>query len=111
MDPSPESRPDTGLAPTSERAAHVPEGAMPQTARALDTVPAGQGATIARMENGDHPMIARVKAMGLFPGSRVRVVRQGQRLVLSGERVRIALSRSICSHIQVLVDDAAGARP
>lgn len=105
MDPSPETRPDA--ATSSEGAARAPQGA----ARALDTLAAGQVATIARMENGDHPMIPRVKAIGLFPGSRVRVLRQGQRLVLSGERVRIALSRSICSHIQVLVDDAEGARP
>lgn len=61
-------------------------------------------ATITGMENADHPMIARVKAIGIFPGARVRVLRQGQRIVLSGDRVRIALSRSICKHILVAIE-------
>ena len=111
MDQSPETRLNSAGAPSSDRGDPDLSGGATRTARPLDTLAAGQVATIARMENGDHPMIARVKAIGLFPGSRVRVLRQGQRLVLSGERVRIALSRSICSHIQVHVDDAAGGRP
>ncbi len=77
----------------------------------MDSVAAGSLATITGMENADHPMIARIKAIGLFPGSRVRVLRQGSRVVLTGDRVRIALARSICQHIHVRVDEAAGERP
>lgn len=95
MDQSPETRPNSAGAPSSVRGDTV----------GLDALPAGATATICEMHNADHPLIARVKAIGLFPGSRVRVLRQGRRIVVSGERTRIALSQAICQHIRVVPEE------
>ncbi|MHC4375464.1 MAG: FeoA family protein [Planctomycetota bacterium] len=95
MDQSPESRPSSAGASASVRGEAI----------GLDAVPAGTAATICEMHNGAHPLIARVKAIGLFPGSRVRVLRQGRRIVVSGERTRIALSQAICQHIRVVLEE------
>jgi Fe2+ transport system protein FeoA len=67
----------------------------------LTDLPAGNEALVTRMLEADHAMLIRLKTMGMHEGRRIRLVRQGSRVIVSCGPTRIGLSAEVARHVRV----------
>ena len=67
----------------------------------LSDMPAGAIGVVVRIDEKDHAMLIRLKTMGMHEGRAVRVVRSGNRIIVSCGGTRVGLSTEVARHVLV----------
>ena len=75
----------------------------------LHDLPVGPLAAIVHMDEQSHPMMIRLKTMGMHVGRPLRKVRSGSRMIVNCGGTRIGMTAEVARHIRVqpLADDSA----